>query len=792
MKKLLLLALLGACAAPGWAGIYPMEAGSLRRENHSLNASTFSNPVSVKWAKPSCQDIGWPVGGPVLLEDRVIQAYSYGIRCRLRADGSEAWTWNGTGLFEFYNTPTYDPDRNLVYVGATSGDLLALDPATGTVQWRYIPGPPSAYPFQISAPLYAEGKLFVGTGGWGFRCINPDTRDTIWNLDFPPGLPNSNWYHIGTCTPAYDAGRIYLPTSDGWLYCLDSTTGAVVWKISGGTPRYSTVVVDNNCVYNNHISGSVECRRKSDGGLVWVSDQLGESNGDMALCGGILVVPGDSWRVRGLDIHTGRIVWNTLTTGNFARSSPYVVCGHVFISACHGDFYGMNGQTGKIEWRFHHGAELSYVDWAEDNGDLFTSNSAGMMYCFTTVTPGDPAQCVCNLDPNWTPSPSPTPTPTATFTATPTGTVTGSCQGSWCVSGTSGGLRVYFDPANSAPGLDAQSKAWTDPTYLAGMGWVPAQAVTNPPGEWTAPCGTSGMNQGWVAPEGDGLPPSLADAYFRSEFNLPAGAAVTAVSLSLSGDNVVEAWLNGNYLGKFEGPYNGDSWLYTRCVSLTPDPAFLAAGPNVLAFRLVNQSTFHGLTFELCASGTANCFQASPTVTPSYTPTHTPSPTHTPTLTPTWTPTFTPTPTPSFTATSTPSATFTPTSTATFTPTPTPSPTSTPTSTATASWTPTPTPKPHTGPCRPRAYPNPCRDGVVRFEVDGGPYEKVDCKIYTTASRCLHQESRPIQGAQDEIFVWDCKDESGRPVANGVYLACFRIVTPFKTTQQIAKVVVLR
>jgi nitrite reductase/ring-hydroxylating ferredoxin subunit len=97
------------------------------------------------------------------------------------------------------------------------------------------------------------------------------------------------------------------------------------------------------------------------------------------------------------------------------------------------------------------------------------------------------------------------------------------------------------------------------------------------------------------------------------------------------------------------------------------------------------------------------------------------------------------------------------------------------------------------GPCHPRAYPNPCRSGdKVCFRVDGGLYQKVDCSIYTVSSRCMHRESREIRNAEDQVFDWSLQDDHGVPVANGIYLAVFKIQTGFKTETHIAKVCILR
>jgi len=257
----------------------------------------------------------------------------------------------------------------------------------------------------------------------------------------------------------------------------------------------------------------------------------------------------------------------------------------------------------------------------------------------------------------------PSPTPTATLTPV------GYCGGTQCRVSLSAQNRIFYDPAGAAPTVDLSGRDWKDPLYSEGAGWTPAVEVTSPPGEWALPCNGATPRR-WISSCANALPPTLTDAFFRNTFTLPPGAAVTGpITLTLSADNVAEVWLNGNYLGLFEGPYEGDSHLYGRCVDVTVDPSFLRPGVNALVFRLVNQMTYHGLSYEMCV--TYSC-AGSPgptgTVTPSAT--STPSVTMTSTHSPTWTPRASVEPSLTFVLTATYTPTPTPPSFPTWTPTP--------------------------------------------------------------------------------------------------------------------------
>ena len=354
---------------------------------------------------------------------------------------------------------------------------------------------------------------------------------------------------------------------------------------------------------------------------------------------------------------------------------------------------------------------------------------------------------------SWTSSPSPTPSWTDTFTPSetpsPTPTNSVSCGGSiYFGSGTR--TSMFFDSGNAQPPVDSLGHNWQSVDYLQSNVWTPAVMVTTLPTSWTSPCRLNGQGGVWVAVNAQADPPTLADAYFRDSFTIPSGASVTQGTLVLSGDNIVEAWLNDAYLGRFEGPFGTDSQLYSRCVTVAFDPTAILPGKNVLSFHLINQNTKHGIVYSAYLGYQLAC---------------TPVPTATATITRTPTPSYTPT--------------FSPTSTATK-----PLPTLTP--------SPTPTTGLSQLALNPLAYPNPSNGGPVNFRVTGGPYEKVTLQLMTLSGRCIRKIEKPVKTATDELFQWDLRDSNGSEAANGLYLARFEAHQAGQVRLKTVKVMVLK
>src|SRR5439155_25968898 len=120
------------------AAIYPMESGDVQRHNAALAPSGITAPLHVDWKATPC--LGEPEAGPIVLEDRVIQAFREGVHCVARNNGTGLWTWSSAGTGILWNGPVFDQARNTLYQGVCNGALLWLDPNDGHVIHTFYEG----------------------------------------------------------------------------------------------------------------------------------------------------------------------------------------------------------------------------------------------------------------------------------------------------------------------------------------------------------------------------------------------------------------------------------------------------------------------------------------------------------------------------------------------------------------------------------------------------------------------------------------------------------------------------
>ncbi len=751
MKTLLLSILISACTALQ-ASTYEMEGGSLRRENRSLSPIGIQGPASVLWKQPLAGlGLGAPLQHPLILSDRIIQPFGGGLGCVDRQSGAVLWR-KGTG--NIYNTPTFDPQRNLIYVSDRNGNMAAHRPADGSMAWSRGSGS-SASLDMASVTLHGQ-HIYIGNSNGSLLCLNADTRAVVWSTLLMAGK--------GITTPAIDGGSIYVASAGKRIFRLNLSSGAIEWQksFSSLSAPVSAITLGPDKGYFLTAESKVFAFDRGSGNLLWsyLTGSWGYSN--LSLYGDILLEATDDRHLRALNAHTGALIWDTPLAGNFGRCAPIIICGVVYIAGCAYEFYSLDLRTGTLLSTFRTEVANSFVDWAEADGEVYVTDATGATYRFQTTLQSHLADC----DPGHVLS---TPTPLATPQPVP-----GPCQ-----VPANPDLTLWL-AASQGVQADAQGLVtrWDDQSgyghHALATGSMRPKLV---PGAWggrpvlrfdgianfmslfaSAEGGLSGDNAGITViaalkfgssnstnsvllSNAHGQPGAVALArwagawHFTPAFNggTPDITSYRVMSFRLNGstpsvrrDGLPVAptsstpylrdgklgWTLGRQGHTDHAPFKGDLYamlVFRRALS----DAEITAYEQCLLLTPHTPTATPSATKTWTATGTATptaSETATPTASPSASPTKTATPSATDTATesatPSFTPSFTETATPTESPSSTPSATSTPSSTPsfshtpadTFTATPTETVTLTPTETFTTIPTELPSPKPSPAP----------------------------------------------------------------------------------------------
>jgi outer membrane protein assembly factor BamB len=123
----------------------------------------------------------------------------------------------------------------------------------------------------FTAPVVADGHVYVVDGAGAAFCIDAATLRVVWKFESRGGKANCN--NISSLAVA---GRyLHFGTMAGFYYVLDRENGVVVKEILCGEPIFSTPIVANNRVYFATL-GSQIYTLEPDGKICWVWDYVKE------------------------------------------------------------------------------------------------------------------------------------------------------------------------------------------------------------------------------------------------------------------------------------------------------------------------------------------------------------------------------------------------------------------------------------------------------------------------------------------------------------------------------------
>jgi outer membrane protein assembly factor BamB len=123
----------------------------------------------------------------------------------------------------------------------------------------------------FTAPVVADGRVYVIDGSGVAFCIDASTLRVLWKFDTGADKANCN----NVSSPAITGRYLHFGTMTGSYYVLDKAGGDVVKEIACGEPIFSTPVIADGRVYFATL-GSQIYALEPDGTICWIWDFVKE------------------------------------------------------------------------------------------------------------------------------------------------------------------------------------------------------------------------------------------------------------------------------------------------------------------------------------------------------------------------------------------------------------------------------------------------------------------------------------------------------------------------------------
>lgn len=255
----------------------------------------------------------------------------------------------GDGQGETYNTlvPAIENDR--IYASDVNGLVFALDRINGDVVWK------KDLELPVSGAVgVGYGLVMLGTLKGEVVALDSSTGEERWRSRVTSEV---------LAPPASNGDIVVVQTQDDRLIGLDAATGDRRW-IYESTPAVLTLrgtgapIVTNRLAVAGLSTGKVIAVDTQNGVPVWESrvaipqgrselDRVVDIDGGLLLSGEVLYVGTYQGRVAGLDLESGRVLWQRDASSYVGVAQGF---GNVYVSEASGTVESIDERSSSSLW----------------------------------------------------------------------------------------------------------------------------------------------------------------------------------------------------------------------------------------------------------------------------------------------------------------------------------------------------------------------------------------------------------------------------------------------------------
>ncbi len=298
-----------------------------------------------------------------------------------------------------------------VFISTTEGRVICLDKEDGSSKWQI------KLPEELRGAISVSEKLlFVTSIDRTIFALNQSDGSIIWSKQIEPSENRAYEYFSDF---EIISNRIYFGTAAGFLYCLDETTGEIIWNLEVGEWVRSKPLKKQNHIYLGTLEGRLLSIRENNNQpeVVW-NQQVGDHgfNANLAASEFGLLATNENMLLYNINFSTGKIYWkHSLLDGIWKddqfiaaeeqsgqQSSPTIADGILYIAGPDGFLNAVNVETGKELWKFEAKSSISPSPTVAE-GKVFigqTYRSFGKYFALDALT-GEPVWTTDDLGSVW-------------------------------------------------------------------------------------------------------------------------------------------------------------------------------------------------------------------------------------------------------------------------------------------------------------------------------------------------------------------------------------------------------
>ena len=151
------------------------------------------------------------------------------------------------------NNPPHVPITGPTLIAGTTGEVFAIDVATGELRWKYSS---DGY---ITAAVKGNGVTYIANIDNNLYALDDSTGVTKWKFGASNEVAN---------TPVLSNGRLYVTDNNGNINALDAQTGNVQWSNHAG-PYWVSLYSSGNMVLASNDDNNLYAYNAITGDILW-------------------------------------------------------------------------------------------------------------------------------------------------------------------------------------------------------------------------------------------------------------------------------------------------------------------------------------------------------------------------------------------------------------------------------------------------------------------------------------------------------------------------------------------
>ncbi|MCH8262477.1 MAG: outer membrane protein assembly factor BamB [Proteobacteria bacterium] len=247
----------------------------------------------------------------------------------------------------FGGTDNSDPPTPLVEI-ETLSEIIEL--------WSKNTGKGSSKHFLKLTPAHINGKVFVADIYGNLEGIDATSGKTLWKSDADLTI---------TGGPGASEKLTMIGSDEGDVLAYTSETGELIWQAKVSSEILSAPIEAYDIVVVRTIDGKIFGLNAGNGSHLWIYDRTvpaltlrGTSN--PVITGDIVIAGFDGGRLAAIELHTGKLIWETSISLASGRSQlermvdidsdPIIIGNDIYVATFQGRLASVTLESGRISW----------------------------------------------------------------------------------------------------------------------------------------------------------------------------------------------------------------------------------------------------------------------------------------------------------------------------------------------------------------------------------------------------------------------------------------------------------